>query len=656
MPDTQEEFEFNIRDYIQVFFNRKWVILSSFLLVFLSVFIYTNIQTPIYQASLLFRIETQIVLPSEVVFPSPELFMTHELSDYVRRVTSRPILEVVATELGWIKEEMNAEKKDSITTRMMKNVEARELKKGKMIKLYYTSKDSREAADVVNTIFEVFKSANIEGRNIQIRKVRIFVEKALNDVSGKLKQQEERLRELTTAGAIGTGSAIIEDINELERLRSTLSTQFTERHPEIISLDEEIAALKAKLKNLPKEEFEYRILERDININETLYNDLKERLQEVQIKEVEEIDNVILVDPAKPPSWIYYPDAKKNYFIAVVLGLGLGVTLAFIAEQLDTSIRKIDDIESFLKASVLGIIPYCAEKDKERAKARKKWMRFFRKEGKDKVKTGPLDVLALDESTDQRFIEAFRILSVNLQMRFGEVGGRIKNKLIMLTSCSPKDGKSLISSNLAVIMSQMGYKVLLLDTDTRRPMVHKNFGLKSGKNGLTDILMGAIEIEEGTKTATDIMLALSNVDKIMDKSWLNNLHIITAGSSFPNPANLFNSDKMNDVLDQLRNRYDIIIVDSPPILTVSEPSILCPKVDEVILVFRAGFTSRLILNRARLQIEGTRGKGSLSGVIVNNANPEAERYSYYGYDRYYGKYYGEYFKKPSEEVKKEERA
>ncbi len=653
MPDVREEFEFNIQDYIQIFFNRKWIIFFSFLIVFLAVFIYTNLQTPIYQASLLFRIETQITLPSELVFPSPELFAKVELSDYVRRVASRPVLEEAAIKLGWLKKDDDIKKKDSITDWMAGHVEARELKQGKMVRLYFKSKDPQEAADVVNTIFDVFKRINIEERNQQVRKVRIFVEKALGDVSAKLKQQEERLRELTTAGAIGTGSTIIEHINALEKQRSSLATQFTEKHPDILNLDEEIAALKEKLKNLPKEEFEYRILERDININETLYNDLKERVQEVQIKEVEEIDNVILVEPAKPPTWIYYPDAKKNYFIAVVLGLGLGVALAFMAEQLDTSIRKIEDIESFLKASVLGIIPYCAEKDKERVKSRKKWKRFFTKESKDKEKIEPLDALALDESTDQRFLEAFRILSVNLQMRFGEVGGRIKNKMIMVTSCSPKDGKSLITSNLSVIMSQMGYKVLLLDTDTRRPMVHKNFGLKSSKNGLTDILMGAIELDGGTRTATDIMLALSNVDKIMDKSWLNNLHIITAGSSFPNPANLFNSDKMNDILNQLRNKYDIIIVDSPPILTVSEPSILCPKVDEVILVFKAGFTSRLILNRARLQVEGTRGKGSLSGVIVNNASPEAERYSYYRYDRYYGKYYGDYYKKTPEEVKKE---
>ena len=93
------------------------------------------------------------------------------------------------------------------------------------------------------------------------------------------------------------------------------------------------------------------------------------------------------------------------------------------------------------------------------------------------------------------------------------------------------------------------------------------------------------------------------------------------------------------------------MIDSPPILTVSEPSILAPKVDEIILVFRAGFTSKLILNRAKTQIEGSKGKGSLAGVIVNNITPEAERYSYGYYDKYYGRYYGE---KSSSKTKKDE--
>lgn len=655
MPELNEDVEFNIQEYIQIFFSRKWIIVFGFLLVFLSIFIYTNLQTPIYRPSLLFRVETRINLPSEVVFPSPELFKKHELSDYSRRVTSHPVLQKTAEELGWIKPDMDARTRDSITTGMGYNVETEEMKQGNMIRLYYRSKDAKEATDVVNKIFEVFKRVNIEEMNQQIRKVRVFVEDTLNEVSAKLKQQEERIREITGYGTVGAGAGIIEDISKLEKQRTDLLSKFTEKHPEVVSLNKEIAALNEKLKNLPKEEFEYRILERDIKINETLYNSLKERLQEVKIKEAEEIDNVILVNPAKEPSQPYYPNTRKNYFIAVVLGLGLGVVLAFMAEQLDTSIRKIDDIESFLKTSVLGIIPYCAEKDRERAKSRKKWRKLFKKERKEET-AGPLSILAIDESTDQRFIEAFRILSVNIQMRFGETGGRIKNKIIMITSCSPGEGKSLIVSNLAIIMSQMGYKVIILDTDTRRPTIHKNFGLKKKKDGLTDILMGTIEIDSAVKTATDIMLALSDVDRIMDKSWLNNLHIITAGSSFPNPANLFNSDKMNEILNQLKSRYDIVIVDTPPILTVSEPSILGPKVDEIILVFRAGVTSRLILNRAKTQIESTKGKGSLSGVIVNNASPEAERYSYYSYERYYGRYYGNYYYrgKPSLEEKKEE--
>jgi len=637
---AEQEFDFNLRDYIQIFVNRKWIILLSFLLVFFSVFIYTNLQTPLYRASLVFRVEPRMVLPSKVVFPTAEAFTKHNLSDYLRQVVSTPVIEMVAKKKGWIRDGMTPAEIVRIVNGLNNRTYARETGKGNMIRVYCSSKDPKEAADTVNTIFEVFKKANVEQRNQQIRKVREFVEDTLKKVETKLKCDEERLKELTMQGSVGTGSHIIDEINKMEAKRTDLLTKFTEKHPDVISVTEEIAGLKEALKNLPKEEFEYRILERDIEINEKLYNSLKQRLQEVKIKEVEKIDNVFLVDPATPPKRPYYPDKKKNYFIGTVLGIAFGIALAFMAEQLDTSIRRVEDIENFLKVSVLGMVPYCAAVDSERSKYGifKKVFRRHPRERK-KERSGLENIIALEQGSDPRFMEAMRILSVNMQMRFGG-GDKIKSKIIMITSCSPQDGKSLIASNLAIVMSQMGYKVMLLDTDTRRPTIHKNFGFENRENGLTDILTGETDIDSAVKTATDLMLAATDADIVMNNPWLNNLHIITAGASFPNPANLFNSEKMSDTLNILKSRYDIVLVDSPPILTVSEPSIVGPRMDEILLVFRAGYTSRLILNRAKNQIESVKGKGTLSGVIVNSVTPETGRYGYYGY---YEKYYSDYY-------------
>ncbi|GAF92972.1 unnamed protein product, partial [marine sediment metagenome] len=219
--------------------------------------------------------------------------------------------------------------------------------------------------------------------------------------------------------------------------------------------------------------------------------------------------------------------------------------------------------------------------------------------------------------------------------RFGK-GGRIKNKMIMVTSSSPSDGKTMITSTLGLILSQMGYKVLILDTDMRRPNIHKVFGLKR-ESGLTDILMGEISPDSCPKTATDLMLEAVSVDKIMDNPWLNNLNIITVGSTFPDTVTLFNSDKMNETLDYLKNKYDVVLVDASPILAVSEPSIIASRMDEILVVFKVGTTSRLVLRSTKNQIESAKGKGALSGVIINNATPEVGRYGYYYYRKY--KYY-----------------
>jgi tyrosine-protein kinase Etk/Wzc len=219
---------------------------------------------------------------------------------------------------------------------------------------------------------------------------------------------------------------------------------------------------------------------------------------------------------------------------------------------------------------------------------------------------------------------------------FGK-GERIKNKMLLITSCNPEEGKSVVTSNLGVIMAQLGYKTLIVDADSRRANIHRIFGLKQKEGGLLDILMDKISPEAATRTVTDIMLGSADAGKIMDKPWLNNLRIVTAGTIFPNPVNLFNSQKMDDLLNYFKAKYDVVLLDTSPVLAVSDPTILIPKMDGVILVYKAGVTSRLALRRAKIQIENVKGSGGLSGVILNNVTPEVGVDTYYYYNRrYYG--------------------
>jgi len=632
-------YELNLRDYWNIFLKRRRLVIAAFLAVFLSIFIYTAAQTPLYKASVLVKVDPYLTLPSDVIFPSPREYWMPELemSDYTKQLVSRPIIEQAAKELGWIKDDMSDKERDYIVSAINDDVSADAVEQTHLIRLYATSRDPYKAAEIANKITEVFKRVNREQKNQKTHGVRVFIEETLADTSAKLREQEERLRVLTTQGAVGVGVNIINQIYELDKRETEISTKFTEKHPDIMRLREQIASLKDELSKLPKEEFEYGILKRDTAINEGLYTNLKQRLNEAMIKEAEKVDNVILVSPAIPSKKPVYPNKPKNYMIGLMFGLLLGVTAAMVTEHLDTSIGKVEDIESFIKVGVLGVIPFYSVKEKGEETKTKGWRKLFPKRAAKKeegLRKPHIDVL---EKGSSLFLEAFRILSVNLQVMFGK-GERIKNKILMITSCNPEEGKSLISSNLAVILAQLGYKVLLLDADTRRANVHKIFGLSKKEGGLTDILMGKLSADSAIKTATDLMLGSTGVENVIDKPWLNNLNIITSGSVFPNTINLFNSEKTDETLKYFRNKYDVVIIDSSPILAVSEPSILVPKTDGVLLVYKAGSTSRLALRRAKTQIESVKGKGAVSGVILNNVTPEIGMDTYYYYNR---KYYGE---------------
>jgi len=626
-------YELNLRDYWTIFLKRRWEFLIAFLVIFFSIFIYTSLQQPLYRAVVLLKVEPP-ALTIDTILPFRIYGMRQfELSDYARQIVSRPVLELSAEELGWIKGQMSQKEKETLLSQLNSQVSAAEIEKSYMIRLSVQSEDPDKATILANKIAEVFKRLNAEQKNEQARNVRIFIENTLNDVSAKLKEQDEKLRLLTTQGAVGKGVNIVDQISELERRRAELSTRFTDKHPNILSIDEEIANLKAELQKLPKEEFEYSILKRDIAINERLYNSLKEQLQAAQIKEAEKIDNVFIVNPAVSARKPFYPNKTRNYLLGIVLGLVFAISVTLVSEHLDTSIGRVEDIENFIKVSVIGIIPYCSELVAE--KERRKRRGLFKKERKKIEAIEPAFILKLEKSeSTSLFLEAFRLLGVNLQVLFGK-SERLKNKLIMLTSCKPEEGKTIIVSALGMIMAQMGYKVLIIDADSRRAYIHKTFGLKKKEDGLTDILSGRITPDSAIRTTTDIMLGQSSIDKVIERPWLNNLNLITAGTTFPNTISLFNSPKLDEVLNYFKNKYDLVLIDTSPILAVSEPSILLPKVDGILLVYRAGSTSRLALRRAKIHIEGIKGKGSLSGIILNNVTPEIGIDTYYYYSKKY---------------------
>jgi Mrp family chromosome partitioning ATPase/uncharacterized protein involved in exopolysaccharide biosynthesis len=631
----EESLELNLRDYWIIFTRRMWEFLIAFVIVFSSFFIYTSLLVPMYRVSVTVKIQPP-TYRAEVILPMRTYNVyDYHLSDYVKQIVSSPVIEEAAKELGWIKEGMSKTEKERIVSYINSSVSVTEISGSNLMQLYVQMDNPVKAAGIANKITEVFKRQNVEQQNLQAKNVRIFIEEMLKDVSAKLQKEDDKLRVLTIAGASGMAVNMIQQISVLEKNYMDLLAKFTEKHPSVIGLKEEIGTLKAQLKNLPKEEFEYGILRRDISVHEKLYIALKDNLQSAQIKEAEKIDNVLIISPAIQPRYPYFPNKPRNYGLGVILGLILGITTALTAEHLDTSIGRVDDIEKFIKVSVLGTIPYCTERrEKEAQQDKKRHAIFFKKNIKKASELKPTFILELEKSESASlFLEAFRLLGVNLQVLFGK-GDRIKNQIILITSCKPEEGKTLVVSTLGIILSQMGYRVLILDADVRRAHIHKSFGLKEKGGGLTDILIGKITADAAVRTATDIMLGAAAVDKVIEQPWLNNINIVTAGATFPNTINLFNSRKLDDTLNYFKNKYDIVLIDTSPVLAVSEPSILVPKVDGVLLIYRAGSTSRIALRRAKIQLESLK-KGILSGVILNNVTPEIGMNTYYYYNKKY---------------------
>lgn len=633
-----QEFELNLRDYWNILRRRRLVAISLFVLVFISTIIYTNLLPSLYKAVSVIKIEPSVGLSQ--IFPDKRYrFNRSELIDYEKQVVSLPILQKAVKESGLMRKNAPQAELDNLVSTVAGNISAWAIEKSNMIRIEMVSEDPREAAIIVNKVVEVFKLENVRQKNAQVQNVREFIEKQLQRVSAELEESENGLKELILKGIGGMAIALTSKIAELQLAHVDLLKEFTEMHPEIMRIEEQISFLKEQLKNLPREEFEFNILKRNVLLNEKLYILLRERLQEVQIKESEKIDNVIIISPAVVPRFPFSPHRAVNYMMGAIFGIVLSVFVGFLIEHLDTSIGKIEDLENITKINVVGVIPFFSGKNRD---TKKRWFRekkhiFIRSKKGSRVEKLQTQLIAT-HNEGSVFLEAFRTFGTNVQAIFGQEG-RIKGKIILITSSNSLEGKSIVASNLSIIMAQMGYKTLLIDIDLRRSMIHSIFGIQRKDKGFTEILAGDIPLESGVRKVGDLLLGNMSQDDILRNPWIDNLHLITAGKTPPNTLYLLSTQRLDDCLKSLRQIYDVVVIDSSPVLPVSDTAMLVPKIDGVVLVYRTGTTSRMALHRAQTQIESAKSKGIIKGIVLNNVTPEASiDTDYYYHQRgYYNK-------------------
>jgi Mrp family chromosome partitioning ATPase len=414
----------------------------------------------------------------------------------------------------------------------------------------------------------------------------------------------------------------------IREIREHLSTTILQ---DIELLRTQMEEVDAVLNTYPDDEIQLATLSRDVELNTELDTQLQTSLQEVRIREAEVGEEVSIVN--YPTSAI--PDQQSGRglktVVGIVLGLMLGIVMAFILETLDTSIGTIEDVEEYLEIPVLAVIPHLdVDKMSDRLVDDNPQLA-------DDPNLGMYARLITQYDPRSPAAEAYRTLRTNLQFATAGAGEMMETKnTFVFTSSSLQEGKTTTLVNLAITVAQAGNRVLLMGCNLRRPTIYKSFGLPR-ERGMTDILTGQIEWRDCIKSVTDMMVGPLSLQEIMSMPGLDNLHIVTAGGIPPNPSELLNSPRFSQMIEEARNEYDLVLVDCPPILPVTDAAIVGRQVDWGVLVYQVGKVPRNALRRAKLHLSNV--GAHVLGIAMNDVKAEISGYS--PYSQYMIKYYGE---------------
>ena len=380
----------------------------------------------------------------------------------------------------------------------------------------------------------------------------------------------------------------------------------------IAALDANIASFGKQVEQIPGREIAYARLARDQKLLEEISTLLNTRLKEAEIEEAVEPGDAQLIDRALVPVKPSSPNVGLNLFLGLFVGLGLGTLAAVGRDMFDTRARTQEDVQAATGGiPVLAAIPRFKIEQSATAKLR-------RKKGSSDIKSiAPGSGLITLAESRHASAEAYRALRTNLTFASADV----RRKVIVMTSAQPGDGKSTTASNLALTLAQQGVRTLLIDADMRKGVLHKMFSMRR-EPGLSQVLVGEADIAEAVQ-----IIAPGNDG--------TGLSVLTAGLAPPNPAELIGSARMRTLLSTLRDQYEMVIIDSPPLGLVTDAAILGTLADTTILVARAAATEKKALHFAAMQLYNLRVH--VSGTIINDFDPKAAGYGYeYGYGYAYG--------------------
>jgi succinoglycan biosynthesis transport protein ExoP len=699
MPKMFQIEEPHLMDYVHVIFKRRWVVATVFLIIFFSVAIRSFTMTPVYRATaqMLIDKENPNVTNIKEVLDIKASDIDYYQTQYNILKSKALALKVIRAlnlkdnkEFGPVKEDTEATQNNLIANYLGK-LKIDPIRNSRLVNVSFDSNDKRLAATIANTHARLYIESNLERKfsasqdatgwlSTRIKEVKERLEESETklqsyrkekgviaiDMDEKYNVDSQKLKDLNAAlgvakterfakenqynemkslsrnaDAIETLPAVVSNplITQLKSEYIKLSGNYNElsqkygpEHPRIIRLNSELNSLKDKIKqevqkiaqsieseyrvavarerslqgalegqkkavlDFNEKESEFNIVKRDVDTNRSLYESLLKRIKETNVTEGINVSNIMVVDPARVPNSPVKPKILQNLLLALVSGLALGVGLAFFFEYLDNTIKSPDDVKKYLDVPLLGILgrfePTTLGEEKQE-----------------------IPLLSTPRSS---IAEAIRTVRTNILFSASDN----EKKVLLVTSAMAQEGKTIMSTNLAVAFAQLGKQVLLIDGDMRKPRVHTVFKTER-EPGLSEILVDAME-----------------PFSIIRDTQVENLKLITCGTIPPNPAELLISSHMDIFIEKMKEQFDIVIFDSPPITSVTDAVEVGSYVDGVVIVIKTGVTPRPAAQSAIHQLSEV--NANIFGIVLNDVDFQKENY-YYPYYKYYSRYYSRYY-------------
>ncbi len=678
----QQSNTLHFLDYWRVIRSRKEIVLAVAILVVITGTVYTLLLPNIYESEV--RISVSEDNPQINPFAADQgsymAYNPYFLRTQFEIIQSTPIFETVVNRLNLLdKWGQDGEKvAREIALKILENsIAVIQERDTTLIRIVVRRDDFNEAAQIANELAEVYKDSRLEIANREMRGALDQMDQALKDQSERVlaaEQEVQAIREKYSIATPGEGQIDIEDfqmqellgarlaaqrtmvdageslkiledledkdlvnvataittdqlvmnivmrLQDIEVQLSSLSADFGPNHPEVKrfknqhiqaeqALKDQLTALRSRLQtefDLAKNRFDqldsllesvkattiteqgekylpFRKAMADLENERFIYNQLNSRLRQEIITMSVPRHPVEIIDTAEPNRRPVSPNLFLNVLLSIFVGLAAGVGLAYFIEYLDTSIKTAEDIERILGLPVLGLIPQ---------------------------KVRPL----IEEGPDSEHAEVYRVLRTNLA--FTE-GGAHHGAFSVLSS-GAGEGKSTTVFNLAYVCAQQGEKVLLVDADLRRPVQHTILGV-SNRFGLTNVLLRDVPVEEAIKATS-----------------VPNLHFLPSGRLPRTSLGILDPKRIGELISSLKNKYDVVLIDTPPLVGISDSAIIAKETDGAIIVVQYRKYPREMLAKARQMVESL--GVTVIGAVLNNINVMRDDYYYY-YHSYYSDYY-----------------